>query len=590
MMRHCSLLLTFLFCIDHVAYLDGVSVHNWSSIFNNQPSKNWVVLVAGTNTWENYRHQADVFHAYQVVRKNNVPPENIITFAYDDIANNPKNPFKGKVFHDYDHVDVYNHVIIDYRGNDVTRNNFVKVLRGDEKLEANKKVLKSGPDDNVFIFFSGHGGTSHIAFLGEYLYAMELNDTLAYMHSKKKFNKLVLYVEACKSGSMFKDVLPSNMGIYATTSAKEDEESCATFCRDPKIDVCLANEYSFIWLLDSQYNDIKKRTLEEQYQAVKRKTGLSHVMKYGDMTMGSIPVGKFQGHYDLPMHRNDGATAAHVVDRKPPCQAHLFLKSRRLMEAETEEENEVAWRRLHRTLQLGYIVKETFRDIVVDVTTHRMPTVNGLSKRDEFMCFRAVFDRFLTHCFTMQQASCPRGAFITSQCIHPRRNGRQASFSRLLLAHVVDRKPPCQAHLFLKSRRLMEAETEEENEVAWRRLHRTLQLGYIVKETFRDIVVDVTTHRMPTVNGLSKRDEFMCFRAVFDRFLTHCFTMQQASCPRGAFITSQCIHPRRNGRQASFSRLLLVPEIAHHTTHLMELCKAGYDAQTLIDSVHNVCS
>ncbi|KER22437.1 hypothetical protein T265_14859 [Opisthorchis viverrini] len=251
-MRHCSLLVEFLFCIDYLACLEAVGVHNWSSLCNNKPSKNWVVLVAGSNTWENYQHQADVFHAYQVVRKNKVPPENIITFAYDDIANNPKclaamlhegrtnagvlpgfssldrrgweakvgleprnsrNPFKGKVFHDYEHEDVYMGVVIDYRGKDVKRDIFLDVLKGDKKLEkTGKKVLKSGRDDNVFIFYSGHGGISLITFLEEDLYATELNDTLAYMYSKKKYNKLVLYVDACYSGSMFEDVLPTNMG------------------------------------------------------------------------------------------------------------------------------------------------------------------------------------------------------------------------------------------------------------------------------------------------------------------------------------------------------------------------------------------
>ncbi|KER21977.1 hypothetical protein T265_09828 [Opisthorchis viverrini] len=459
MVRHCSLLLVFLFCIHNVARVDAVSLNKRSSLFNNQPSKNWVVLAAGSNTWENYRHQADVFHAYQLVRKNNVPPENIITFAYDDIANNPKNPFKGKVFHDYEHEDVYNGVVIDYRGKDVTRDNFVKVLKGDKKLEANeKKVLKSGPDDNVFIFFSGHGAVSHIGFLEEYLYAMELNDTLAYMHSKKMFNKLVLYMEACYSGSMFKDVLPSNMGIYATTSAKEDEKSHAIFCFDPTIRVCLANVFSDAWIADSEQHNIKKRTLEKQYGAVKRKA-LSHVMKYGEMP-------------------ND-------VDRKPPSQAHLLSNSRRLMEAETEEEHEAAWRRLNRALQLDHIVGEMFRDIDVDVTTHHKPTIKGLSKRDELMCFKAPND--------------------------------------------VDRKPPSQAHLLSNSRRLMEAETEEEYEATWRRLHRALELGHIVKETFRDVVMDVTTHHKPTVKALSKRDELICFQALFDQFRTRCFTVQQAS-------------------------------------------------------------
>jgi legumain len=59
---------------------------------------NWAVLVAGSNTYANYRHQSDVFHAYQILKKNGFTQDRIITFAYDDIAQNIKNPFKGKVF------------------------------------------------------------------------------------------------------------------------------------------------------------------------------------------------------------------------------------------------------------------------------------------------------------------------------------------------------------------------------------------------------------------------------------------------------------------------------------------------------------
>ncbi|KER20531.1 hypothetical protein T265_10944 [Opisthorchis viverrini] len=302
-----------------------------------------------------------------------------------------RNPFKGKVFHEYQHEDVYNGVVIDYRGKDVTRDNFLKVLKGDEELEAKKKkVLKSGPNDNVFIFYSGHGGTSHIAFLEEYVYALELNDTLAYMHSKKMFNKLVLYMDACYSGSMFKDVLPPNMGIYVKTSANGGEKSWAIFCFDKEIEVCLADEYSYDWILDSEYNDLKRRTLKEQYEEVKRITVFSHVMKYGEMAMESLPVGKFQGHYNLLMHRKDGAIPPNAVDRNHSCQAHLFSKCRRLMLAATQEEHETAWRKLHRALQLGHIARETFRDIVVDVTTHHKPTLKGFSKRDELICFKSV--------------------------------------------------------------------------------------------------------------------------------------------------------------------------------------------------------
>ncbi|KER19434.1 hypothetical protein T265_11794 [Opisthorchis viverrini] len=398
MMRRCSLLVAFLFCINHLARLNAVGVHNWSSKFNNNLSKNWVVLVAGTNTWRNYRHQADVFHAYQVVRKNHVPAEDIITFAYDDIANNPKNPFKGKVFHDYLYEDIYQGVEIDYRGKvcasvgadgflhqDVTLDNFVKVLKGDEQLAAYKKVLKSGPDDNVFIFYSGHAACRAVE-----------RDSRPHVF-KKKYNKLVLYVEACYAGSLFRTILPRNVGIYVTTASKENEKSWSIFCDDKDIDVCLASEYAYAWIEDSENHDFKKHTLDQQYEKVKNRTVNSHVMKYDEMAMGSLPVGKFQGHYDLPMHGLDRTIPPNAVDRKPSLQAHLLSKSRRLMEATTQQVHEAAWRKLHRATE------ETFRDIVGDVMTHHNPPLKGLTKKDELMCFQAVFEQFRTHCFTIQQ-------------------------------------------------------------------------------------------------------------------------------------------------------------------------------------------
>ena len=48
----------------------------------------FVVLVAGSNGWYNYRHQADVAHAYHTLRNHGIPEENIITMMYDDVANN----------------------------------------------------------------------------------------------------------------------------------------------------------------------------------------------------------------------------------------------------------------------------------------------------------------------------------------------------------------------------------------------------------------------------------------------------------------------------------------------------------------------
>lgn len=51
-------------------------------------SDHWAVLVAGSNTYSNYRHQADICHAYQIMLENGIPEDQIIVMAYDDIANN----------------------------------------------------------------------------------------------------------------------------------------------------------------------------------------------------------------------------------------------------------------------------------------------------------------------------------------------------------------------------------------------------------------------------------------------------------------------------------------------------------------------
>jgi legumain len=39
------------------------------------PEDHWAVIVAGSNGFWNYRHQADAFHAYQALRKNNIPED-----------------------------------------------------------------------------------------------------------------------------------------------------------------------------------------------------------------------------------------------------------------------------------------------------------------------------------------------------------------------------------------------------------------------------------------------------------------------------------------------------------------------------------
>jgi legumain len=51
--------------------------------------------------------QADVCHAYQILKRGGLKDENIVVFMYDDIANNPVNPRPGIIINHPEGSDVY---------------------------------------------------------------------------------------------------------------------------------------------------------------------------------------------------------------------------------------------------------------------------------------------------------------------------------------------------------------------------------------------------------------------------------------------------------------------------------------------------
>ena len=248
---------------------------------------NWAVLVAGSDGYWNYRHQSDVCHAYQILKKNGIPEDHIIMIAKDDIAYNTYNPVKGKIFNKPDGPDVYNGCVIEYSGDECTPDTFYAVLRGDSTATNGKRVLKSTEDSNVFIYYSDHGNSGLIAMpVGGEVFADKLNDVLKEMHDKKMYKELVFYLEACFSGSMFRNILPDNINIYATTAANHQESSYGAYCGPEAhagghdIGSCLGDEYSINWMEDSDEAP-RSRTVKDQYDLVKGKTQGSHVMEFG---------------------------------------------------------------------------------------------------------------------------------------------------------------------------------------------------------------------------------------------------------------------------------------------------------------------
>lgn len=274
----------------------------------------WAVVVSGSSSYINYRHQSDVCHAYQLLRNAGMRDENIIMMYYDDIANNIDNPFKGKIFNrptldGTPGVDVYHGCKKDYVGYQVTASNFLHVITGNSTAMegiGSGKVLQSGPEDHVFINFVDHGGTGILAFpTGPYLYAHDLMAALQTMYNRSMYAKLVIYVEACESGSMFSGgLLPLDLEIYATTASNPMESSWGTFCPPQdyvngiELNTCLGDAYSVHWMYDADRMGRTKRnqSLQEQYIVTRDETTRSHVMQYGNQTWTNLPIFDFQGN------------------------------------------------------------------------------------------------------------------------------------------------------------------------------------------------------------------------------------------------------------------------------------------------------
>jgi legumain len=270
----------------------------------------WAVLVAGSKGFWNYRHQADICHAYQIMKNNGIPEDHIIVFSYDDVATSSNNPYPGQLFNRPDGEDVYAGCKVDYAGTDNTPENFLAVLRGEDM--DGKKTMKSGKGDKVFINFSDHGSSGLIAFPTKSLYAKDFINTIEHMHENELYNEMVIYIEACYSGSMFEGLLRDDINVYATTAANSHESSWGYYCspndmvNGKHIGSCLGDEYSITWMEDSDAHDACQETLEEQFDAVLKGTKKSHVMEYGTKSFKNEAIGNFEGVCD--------ATDSNIVD------------------------------------------------------------------------------------------------------------------------------------------------------------------------------------------------------------------------------------------------------------------------------------
>ncbi|CAH1402825.1 unnamed protein product [Nezara viridula] len=161
--------------------------------------------------------EADIYHAYQIIKRNRIPDENIVVMVNDDIAYHSSNPTPG--------------VIINYPG---------------------------GP--NVYE-----------GLLKDYTGAM------------------VMYIEACFAGSLFDNMLPDDINVFAITAADAREPSEGCF-RDDEQNTWLSNVFSTLWMSFAEHESFSEKSLHHHYEKVRSYTNTSHPQEYGDLDVGVMKL------------------------------------------------------------------------------------------------------------------------------------------------------------------------------------------------------------------------------------------------------------------------------------------------------------
>jgi legumain len=366
---------------------------------------NWAILVAGSDTYWNYRHQADVFHAYQIVKKNGIDESHIIVMAKDDVAHNKNNPFPGKIFNRPDGEDVYEGVQIDYKGNDVTPENFMKVLTGKEeemKEIGTGKVLKSDENSNVFIFFSDHGAEGLIAFPRGELFDDDLEKTFIEMHNKKMFKKLVFYLETCHSGSMFYKIADElkEFNIFALSAANPFESSYGCYCGDEatvggiNLGTCLGDLFSVSWMEHSDSIDLLTTTVGTQVNVVTKRTTFSEVCQYGDLTPKEQFLIEYQGEKESAVKRMkflEYVKEHKKMSRNIIKNTEVYLTYLRNKAKRTNNENDIE--EYKEELQKRLRSKRIF-----ELFIEKLNVPDKVDERTNFDCYRSLLSTYKKTC------------------------------------------------------------------------------------------------------------------------------------------------------------------------------------------------
>lgn len=207
---------------------------------------NWAVLVGTSRYWYNYRHTANVLTFYHTVKRMGIPDSQIILMLAEDAACNSRNSLPGTVFREHGHgANLYGESVeVDYRGDEVSVENFIRLLTGRHppSTPRNKRLLTDSMS-NILIFITGHSGEEFIKFQDwEEITSTDIADAFGQMHKQNRYRKIFWISDTCQAASLQNQFYAPEILGLGSSGKKENSYS---HHMDRQLGIAVVDRFSF---------------------------------------------------------------------------------------------------------------------------------------------------------------------------------------------------------------------------------------------------------------------------------------------------------------------------------------------------------
>lgn len=251
----------------------------------------WALLITPSTKWSNYRHQADVFAIYQLLRSRGYSDDHIITINEDNLATCSKNAgYEGKIYIEKNGKDVRSGCKVDYHFSDLTRDDIKDIMLGNSSTRL-PKVFNTTHSSNIFVFWSGHGGAIDGPLWGDddakYSFGTErIKQIVSQMNEERKYRRMMMVVETCYSG-LWGKALEGIDNLVVLTSANDIESSHADGYDDNRY-IFYRNAFTKTFYDELSVTSANELTLLDFYKKLAKSTKDSHAGLYNESHYGSV--------------------------------------------------------------------------------------------------------------------------------------------------------------------------------------------------------------------------------------------------------------------------------------------------------------